>query len=260
MQEVPAEDYSLFEEELLANLKRRLQAAEPHQKDYEFFRYSTGQSGLFLDIGANFGISVASFRLYNRTAAVMSFEPLPWMENCLRYLKELEGETFDYRMVAIGDADGEIDIGIPTVDGTPNFFRASAIVRKFSNPSTRDNLRRSLSISGPIAVRKIRVPLMRLDPMALAPTIIKIDVEGLELRVLEGAWQTITNWRPVIFLELSADKQHILERMSSVNYCCFSYEDHRIRKYEWNRHTDNVIFLPGERIEEIRTALASNVS
>ena len=80
---------------------------------------------------------------------------------------------------------------------------------------------------------------------------------ALEMRVLEGGWQTITKWRPVIFLELSADKQRILERMSSVNYSSFIYEDHRIRKYERDCHTDNVIFLPDERIGEVRTALAS---
>ena len=252
----PTQDYSLLEEELLANLKRRLNATEPHQADYEFFRYSAGQQGLFLDIGANFGISVASFRLYNDTTAIISFEPLPWMENCLKHLKELEGETFDYRMVAVGDVDGEAEIGVPTVNGTPNFFRASAVIQKFSNPSTRDNLRRSLGTSGPIAVQKIRVPMVRLDSVNLEPTIIKIDVEGLELKVLEGGWQTITGCRPVVFLELSADKQSILERMSSIHYCSFSFEEHRIRKYEPDHHTDNVIFLPDERSDEVRATLA----
>ena len=90
----------------------------------------------------------ASLRLYNSTTKVISFEPLPWMEKSLRHLKEREGESFDYRMVAVGDADSEIEIGIPTVDGTPNFFRASAVIRKFDNPATRVNLRQSLGMSG----------------------------------------------------------------------------------------------------------------
>ena len=158
---------------------------------------------MFLDVGANFGLSVASFRLYNTRMKIISFEPLPWMEPPLRFLKEREGDLFDYHIVALGRHDGAMTIEVPVVGDTPNFFRASGDLGKFSIPKIRENVRKSLQLTGHVDVVPITVPVSRLDAFDLHPSIIKIDVEGLEWDVLVGGQETINACKPVVFLELS---------------------------------------------------------
>ena len=52
----------------------------------------------------------------------------------------------------------------------------------------------------------LSVPVQRLDDIELPErvSVIKVDVEGFELRVLRGAWETIRRDRPVIIGEFSA--------------------------------------------------------
>ena len=56
-----------------------------------------------------------------------------------------------------------------------------------------------------IEVEQLRsVPTMRIDTLATTlppPTVLKIDVEGAEIEVLEGGEMTIARYRPVVLIE-----------------------------------------------------------
>ncbi len=244
--------FDKYAERLCDSLRHRLAQRTPHQTDYEVFNYFANETGLLLDIGANFGLSVVSFRIYNKVMRILSFEPLPWMEPPLRLLKEKEGELFDYCMTAVSDHDGDLTIEIPMVEDVPNFFRASGRLGKFESPECRRNLRKSLKRDGRITTEELVVPSVRLDSLDLSPDIIKIDVEGLELSVLRGAWKTICRCRPVIFLEPSADKAEILETLRPLDYLGFYYIDGRLKEYILSSDTDNALFLPREKHQELQ--------
>ena len=237
---------------LCEDLRRRLRAPEPHDPDYALFGHFADEGGTFVDVGANFGLSVASLRLFNRRMAAVSFEPLPWMEPALQLLKEVEGARFEYHMVALGEHDGTLTMEVPTVDRVPNFFRASGRSGKFANPGSQANLRASLKRDGPIAVVPVTVPVRRLDGFDLAPTIIKIDVEGLELAVLRGAARTIERHRPLILLELSANKAEIIETMDQADYGCFAYANDRLTPANAATKATNVIFVANEKVADFR--------
>jgi FkbM family methyltransferase len=76
------------------------------------------------------------------------------------------------------------------------------------------------------AVREIDVPMVRLDDMDLPdPAFIKIDVEGHELAVLEGAQALLARARPVLMMEMEdrhapGTRAVILDLLAGLGYTC----------------------------------------
>ena len=60
-------------------------------------------------------------------------------------------------------------------------------------------------------VKELRtLPAVALDDLLEhfpPPTVLKIDVEGAELEVLSGAWRVLTQYRPAIYCEVSAQRR-----------------------------------------------------
>ena len=81
---------------------------------------------------------------------------------------------------------------------------------------------------------RILVPTITLDSLLdtlLPPTFVKIDVEGAEVMVLEGATRLLAEVRPVLYLETGAathaacekmltDAGYALERSAELNWMC----------------------------------------
>ena len=59
----------------------------PLELDFHAFRVLPSTARLFLDIGANDGISARSFRLFNKTTPILSIEPNPCHEAALKRTK-----------------------------------------------------------------------------------------------------------------------------------------------------------------------------
>ena len=136
--------------------------------------------GVFYDIGANVGLySMLAAEKIGATGRVISFEPAS--RNCSFFRKHMEMNqvlNVDLLQIAIGDKDGEASFDD---DGDPVGFRVAA-------------------------AGKSRVQMRSLDSMVSTnelppPSYLKIDVEGAELQVLQGASSIIKTHRPDIFIE-----------------------------------------------------------
>ena len=117
---------------------------------------------------------------------VFAYEPMPGLAESLR--REIRARGVTIESVALSDRTGTAELRMPVVDGV--------VVTGCSTVS----LNASATYPG---YRGIEVPMERLDNVYRGhAAIIKIDVEGHELAVLDGAVETVRRCRPRVLVEL----------------------------------------------------------
>lgn len=132
-----------------------------------------------LDIGANHGIY--AFALAKLACEVHCFEPLL---ECCRFINAWGSPKITVHNVALSDAENELRLYLPVLDGHCIHTRAS--------------LKRP---DGPCEMREVNA--VTLDSFSLPRVdFIKMDVEGLEASVLRGAERTLTTQRPTLLIEI----------------------------------------------------------
>ncbi len=148
------------------------------------------------DLGANVGFySLLGARLAGDEGVVYSFEPLPRNLSYLRKHVAMNRLTnCSVIEAAVADFDGEM-----TLDSS-------------EAPTTAH-----LSDGGDVAVRVMRVDSLVERGEIRPPSVMKIDVEGSEMKLLRGAAGTIEKYRPRILLatherELHGECVEFLER------------------------------------------------
>ena len=148
-----------------------------------------GPGDIALDIGANLGL--VSLRMSARvgtTGQVHAFEPQPRLLRYLEQTKALNPECpLTVHPIALGAEDATMAMHVPAANAGAASLRGSF--------ADRDD------------IQAIEVPVRRLDDYAKEigldrTAFIKMDVEGFEADVLEGATQFLEHTRPhVIVLE-----------------------------------------------------------
>jgi FkbM family methyltransferase len=148
-----------------------------------------------LDIGANIGY-VTSW-LAKRWSHVTSFEPTPLTYKCL----QLNCTKSNISLHNFGLSDVEENLCFATSDLKPD---QNQII------TDESKLRKNWEVT--------RVPTRRLDSFNFsAVDFIKIDVEGHEYQVIQGALKTIQRCRPAIVIEISYEGK-LLDHELSVNH------------------------------------------
>lgn len=152
---------------------------------------------LAVDVGAAEG--VWSWFLARRARSVVAFEPNP--DSAARIVRRVPRAVV--HAVALSDREGEAELRIPRVGG-----------QSLTGWATIEPANRHTALA-PERWESIRVPTRTLDSFELRDVgFVKIDVEGHELAVLEGARRTILRDRPVILVE--AEDRHRPGAVASV--------------------------------------------
>lgn len=140
-----------------------------------------------IDIGANIGTYLHAMRRHSRQ--VYAFEPVPWLAPLLT---KKFGQRVVVENVALSDDSGTALLRIPIVEG--------ALVTGLSTLS--DEL-----VAKQVPHRNVLVKTRPLDDIYSGNVgFIKIDVEGHEHSVLQGAQRTIARWQPRVLIE--AEERH----------------------------------------------------
>ncbi len=237
-------DYLLFatDDAISSTIYRRGAWAEPLVTISRFF-YSDIAEPFVLDIGANLGaysVPVAK-ELATAGGFIYAYEP----QRIIFY--QLCGNVFTNRLdnvythcMALGDQDGSVQI--PSID-----YQNSINIGGFSvDAGIRDH---QACITTNAGRTEPAVPLARLDSIALpkAPCLIKIDVEGLELQVLQGAAGTLAryNYPPLLLEAWTGDwfadaRQKLLDYIAQLGYSVFTIGDELICQHP--QHARQVAF------------------
>ena len=135
--------------------------------------------GNSIDVGANLGLY--SFQISKYTKQLHAFEPNPYP---LRYLKKLNKGNTKIYPIAIGSVNDKVELFIP------------------KNPKGWTSNGASLRQLDLGKGMKLQVACRTLDSFDFKDVeLIKIDVEGCEQDVIDGAMNTIKNWLPNIIIE-----------------------------------------------------------
>jgi FkbM family methyltransferase len=146
------------------------------------------QINLVLDVGANTGQFVEELRAAGYRGRIVSFEPLASAHERLRKHAEGDPNWTVADRTAIGAESGSVDIHVSKnsvsssiLDMLPSHFQADPQSRYLETET---------------------VPVKRLDDLiSVAPTdraLLKLDVQGYERQVLDGAMRVLADCRAVI--------------------------------------------------------------
>jgi FkbM family methyltransferase len=198
---------------------------------------------LILDIGANIGLIGLSILAEFPTARVIAFEPAPFQ---LRILKKTVKANFLQRRISLES------VALSHQSG-----HASFAVHNGIDASGLDGFL-DTGVGGP--AKQIKVRVNTLDKWWSTKgkpfiNVIKIDTEGSELMVLQGAEAVLRKCQPTLFLEIwpehlkhySITVHHIVGWLRSHNYELVTLSGQRLDTSDAERHFGvemNFVALP----------------
>jgi len=140
-------------------------------EELSYIKNKLSSNAIFIDIGANIGLFSLVIAAKSNSIRVHAFEPIKLNTNLLFASIEINGFTnITVNQKCIGNYDGEVDFSVSS-----------------------DSAYSSILDSGrKVELKKIHLPIIKLDSYVSSLNItkisfVKIDVEGAEKLVIEGA-------------------------------------------------------------------------
>jgi FkbM family methyltransferase len=175
-------------------------------------------SGVFIDVGANMGTHTLGIaRHLGDRGRVYSYEPQRLLFQMICGSLALNAVTNVFCMnEAVGAAPGKL--AVPQFD----YFRPMNFGSVEFGVEQREKLDQ---VRGDDPSKADYVPVSTIDHLDLPEVhVIKIDAEGMELEVLEGARKTLARCSPVLLVEhLKVDRERLLAVLKGAGYQVYHY-------------------------------------
>lgn len=196
-----------------------LRSGEVHEPEFEVFRHYSDAS-MFLDVGANCGQSIASFRAVNRTTKITSFEPSQFaFPIAALFASEVGAEIHNH---GVGQSEETLDIFLPLIDGLIVTPLASTKPEIFAEGTNTRNFIHGFSEGREFSLVKSS---MKIAPVGIPETfeLCKVDVEGAELEVMRALSRKLEANKPLIVVEKGPSKGGF-EVISQLGYDGYRFE------------------------------------
>ena len=199
----------------------------PFNRNFEVLsRFAPTNGAVFIDVGANWGQSIAAMRLYHPSVPIVAFEPgKATFAKLSRYVKDMDNVTLIN--CGLGKEAGRIELYTPVYNGY-TFDGLSSTIREAAEQWL--NHRRIFFFDrAKLKVVKEVIDLATLNSLGLTPCFMKIDVQGGEENVLLGGIETIRAHMPLLLIEQPPDTR--LERLlEPLGYVACHYGDGVLRR------------------------------
>ncbi len=186
----------------------------------------SGNRSIVFDVGANFGyLSLVWAQSIASSGKVFSFEPHPKIFKSFK--KSIESNhlhrIIEASNLAVGKNKGIIELSTTTAT-------SNTLPMEWEEKMTQ----------------KLSIPIITLDQFMVESKVsgcdlIKIDVDGIEFEILEGAVQLINTYQPIVIVETNND-QRIIEHMEKLDYIALDGFLKPLKS--GNRLPPNAFFVP----------------
>jgi FkbM family methyltransferase len=196
---------------LLVLLRRTAWFLRPPEREVSFAKQAMNLlGGTAIDVGANNGLYTLT--LSSRAARVIAFEANPVL---VKYLRSVSPANVLIEQFALSNQSGQLTLRIPRVAGVQNPGMATV--------SQTNNFESQYVVAvDEVSVRAMTLDQYVLDNNVAGISFIKIDVEGFEKEVLDGAMQTIKSQQPMLLIETElrhkADVKAIFNVLDDLGY------------------------------------------
>jgi FkbM family methyltransferase len=201
------------------------------ESEVQLFKQILRKGDIVVDAGGNIGaFSVPLSKTVGDAGMVYAFEPQPFLCSILSANLITNGCVNTRALsVALGDNPGQITVP-PLNYGAKNNFGGISFAKE--RPAMPKG-------SGALGIAK-----MRLDDVLDVPRLrlIKADVEGMELALLNGATRLIETHKPYLYLE--CDKVEATDALigflQNYDYQCFWHISAFYDPNNWKNHAPNI--------------------
>jgi FkbM family methyltransferase len=196
---------------------------------------------VFFDVGANKGEYIFIAEKFLPKENIHAFEPNPNLFYKLKYIfKKSKINNF-----AISNNNGEADLKVPYLNNIEDDSLGTLIINAKENDETHAEV--------------FKIKTQTIDRYCFNYNVnridcIKIDVEGFELLVLEGAKQSIKVHQPILIIEIEKrhhDNKPVLEIIESIIDNYSSSRKYKVYYFNYiKRKLEHLINEPGQEIKD----------
>lgn len=195
------------------------------EKELELLDQIILMGDVVIDIGANIGTHTVFFaNKVKPSGKVIAFEPQRLSFQMLCGNIALNGlKIVESRQEAVGDKKKEVIVPVIPPETKINFGSISLLDQHNGE----------------------KVPCIKLDDLKLSRCdLLKIDVEGYESLVLEGASRIINQLKPIIFIENNREENSlkIIQFLLNHSYQCWWHFCRYYNSENFFHHSENVFF------------------
>ena len=167
---------------------------------------------IIVDVGAHMGFHTINFA--NNSKHVYAFEPQPHLYNQVCgniFLNELDSKITCFN-IGLGETNKRSSFGSLDKHNSLNWDGNWDVeLINYGGRSLEDDLGTD------------EIEIRTLDSFNLNPHLIKIDVEGYELKTLQGSIQTLKSHHPVIIFEcFESQQKEVFQLLDDIGYEIFS--------------------------------------
>ncbi len=176
---------------------------------------------VMVDIGANRGLSIDAMRLYRPDQPTAAFEPNSSLAANLR-IRFADNPKFVVHNVGLGNTAGEFTLYVPCYSGYDFDGEAAFTFDEHRLGRFREEI---IAVDKTkLSYRKIRCQVWPLDQFKLKARFINIDTNGFELRVLQGAIETLQTHHPILRIANTSPSE-VIELLGPMGYSEFYFDD-----------------------------------